>query len=349
MLYVVTLLLALAAQDPLTIKGSLKEVPAEGKAGPALLCEGTANLPNGSVLSAYLYYEKAVEGRELHRDFAIVKAGAFTQEYAIYAKKNFPGKYIARYVYDPDLQNLGASEFPRTTVDFLLQVGSPEDVDRESKAFRAQLAGEIRAMMALGQEVKLKLDELKDKPASAWDALLAGWRDESTRIQKRVDPRKRREYFILRLASIADNGFEELAATLLSAARCGAAGQPGLCHEGLTRLNQTAEKWISDISSPRLTDFAQMAALVDECRALLRKVAESPDQPLLPSRRKFLEMTELLDKSVPGDFHEGVLGISDRASTFFGAAADKSPDLQKAHQDLDGFLQRFANTLRNLK
>jgi len=349
MLHVVTLLLALAAQDPLTIKGSLKEIPAEGKEGPALLCEGTANLPNGSVLAAYLYYDRCDEGRELFRDFSTVKAGAFTQEYPVFAKKNFPGMYVARFVYDPELQNLGAADFPRTSVDISFQIGGPADVARESKAVCEQLAGEIRSIMAIGQEVKLKLDELKDKPASASDALLAGWRDESTRIQKRVDPRKTREYFVLRLASLADNGFEELAATLLSAARCGAAGQRGLCLEGLARLNQTAEKWISDISSPRLTDFDQMAALVEEGRALLLKVMESPDKPVLPSRRRFPEMTELLDKSVPETFHDVILGISDRASTFFAAAADKSPDLKAAHQDLDGFLRRFADGLRKFK
>jgi hypothetical protein len=92
-----------------------------------------------------------------------------------------------------------------------------------------------------------------------------------------------------------------------------------------------------------------MAALVEEGRALLLKVTENPDKPLLPSRRKFLEMTELLDKSVPENFHEVILGISDRASTFFAAAADKSPDLKTAHQDLDGLLRRFAETLRNFK
>lgn len=349
MLHVVTLLLALAAQDSLTIKGSLKEVPAEGKEGPALLCEGTANLPNGSVLTATLYYDKFAEGKELFRDFATVKDGAFVQDYPVFAKKNFPGNYVARFIYDPELQNLGGANFPRSFVDISLRIGGPEDVARESKAVREQLAGEIRAMTAIGQEVKLKLDELKDKPASAWDALISAWRDDAIRIQKRADPRKTREYVVLRLSFIADNGLEDLTSTLLSAAHCGAAGQRGLCLEGLTRLNQTAEKWISDISSPRLTDFAQMAALVDEGRALLRKVAETPDKPVLPSRRKFLEMTELLDKSVPETFHDVILGISDRASTFFAAASDKSPDLKTAHQDLDGLLRRFADTLRNLK
>jgi len=350
MLHVGTLLLALAAaQDSLTVKASLRELPAEGKSGPALFCEGTANLPNGSVLAAYLYYDKVIEGKELFRDFSTVKSGAFTQDYPVYSKKNFPGKYIARFLYDPALQNLGAPDFPRTVVDVVLQIGGPEDVARETKAVQQQLAGELRAMIALGEQVKAKLDDLKGKPASAWDPLIAAWRDETNRIQKRADPRRVREYMILKLDVIADNGLEDLSGMLLGSARCAAGGQHGGCLEGLTRLNQTAAKWIGDIASPRLTDFGQMAALLDEGRALIQKVTDHPDQPVLPARRKFLEMTELLDKSVPEAFHEAVLGIGSRAAAFFIAASDKTADVKTLHDDLDGLLQRFATTLRNLK
>jgi hypothetical protein len=350
MLHVGTLLLALAAaQDTLTIKGSLRELPAEGRSGPALSCEGTANLPDGVILTAYLYYDKVADGRELFRAFSTVKGGAFSQDYPVYSRKNFPGRYVARFIYDPSLQNLGAPDFPRTAVDIALQIGGADDVARESKAVREQLAGELRAMIALGTQVKAKLDELKGKPASDWEPLIAAWRDESNRIQQRADPRQVREYKVLRLESVADVGLEDLSGILLGSARCAAGGDRNTCLEGLTRLNQTAEKWISDIAGPKLTDPGQMAALVDEGRALLRSVADHPDEPVLPSRRKFLEMTELLDKSVPGDFHETVLDIGSRAAAFFIAAADKSAEVKTLHADLDAALQRFADTLRNLK
>ncbi len=347
MLHLGTLLLALAAaQDTLTIKGSLRELPAEGKDGPALLCEGSANLPNGTVLTAYLYYDRVVDGKELHRNFTAVKDGTFTQDYPVYQKRNFPGKYIARFIYDPSLQNLGAPDFPRTFVDIPLQIGGPEDVARETKAVRDQLAGEIKAMTALGDQVKAKLDELKGKPASDWEPLIAAWRDEAIRIQKRADPRRVREYSVLRLELIADNGFEDLTGMLLGAAGCAARGDRSVCLEGLTRMSQSAEKWISDISSPKLTDLGQMASLIDEARALLRKALDNPDQPTLPLRRKFLEMTELLDKSVPEAFHEAVLGISSRGSAFFIAVADKTAEAKTLHADLDGLLKRLGDTLR---
>jgi hypothetical protein len=280
----------------------------------------------------------------LHRQSGRLHAGL-----SRLSKKNFPGKYIARFVYDPSLQNLGAADFPRTVVDLPYQLGGPEDLARETKAVQQQLAGEIRAMVALGEQVRTKLTELKSKPASDWDPLIAAWRDETNRIQKRTDPRKVREYMVLSLDTIADNGIEDLSGILLGSARCAAGGEPATCIEGLTRLNQTAEKWIADIASPRLTSYKEMAALIDEGRTLLRKSLDNPDQPVLPARRKFLEMTEILDKSVPEAFHEAVLGASSRASAFFIAVADKTPDVKTLHADLDDLLQRLADTLRSIK
>jgi len=167
MLTLVTLLSLAAAQDTLTITGQLKEIPATGKDRPAITCEGTANLPNGSVLAAYLYYAKVKDGKEISKDFTAVRNGKFLQDYSVFARRTFPGQYIARFVYDPSLQNAGsATEFARTTVDFILQVGGPADVERETKAIRDQLAGEILALTTIADEVKAKLDELKDKPQS---------------------------------------------------------------------------------------------------------------------------------------------------------------------------------------
>ncbi|MBV8879649.1 MAG: hypothetical protein JO332_06795, partial [Planctomycetaceae bacterium] len=206
MLHVVTLLLSLAAaQEPLTIKGELKDIPAQGKDGPCLSCQGTANLPNGAVLVAYLYYDKVVSGRELFKDTPIVKNGKFSQDFAIYATRTFPGPYLARIVYDPVLQNLGGDEYPRTVVDMTLQVGTAQDVDREGKAIRDRLSGELRALMAMADQMKAKLDEYREKPQADREALQKTWHQESIEIRSRVAPRKNPEYFILRLDLLADS------------------------------------------------------------------------------------------------------------------------------------------------
>ncbi|HZE99175.1 MAG TPA: hypothetical protein VE981_19380 [Planctomycetota bacterium] len=350
MLQAVTLLLVLqAAPDSLTIKADLKDVPAEGKNPPVILCEGTANLPHGSILAAYLYYGEIIEGKEIFRDFSTLKAGKFTQDFPVYTRRNFPGAYIARFIYDPALQGLGAADFPRTTVDFKLQIGGPQELAAETKAVRDQLVGEIRSYIDLADQVKAKLEELKGKPAVDWEAPLKAWRDKSVEIQKRADPHRVPEYMILKLDLIADTGFENLEGILLSAARCAAGGKREIALEGLTRLRQTGEAWIGDIGAPRITEFEQMARHVDGMRTLVRKLADDPEEPVLPVRRKFLELTGVLDRSVPGDFHDAVLEIGSRGAAFFIAAADKTAEAPRIHKELDELLDRLARTLRTLK
>ncbi|HVR85571.1 MAG TPA: hypothetical protein VMU54_14740 [Planctomycetota bacterium] len=350
MLQVVTLFLCLAAtQDPLVIKGELKELPAQGKDGPSFHCEGTSNLPNGADLSAYLYYGAIVVGKELFKDSAIIRGGKFSQEFPIFAHRNFPGTYTARLIYDPALQGLGVPDYPRTTVDLVLQIGGAADIDRESKAVREQLIGEIRGLLAIADQIRGKLEEMKDKAQADREALFKTWHEQMLEVRKRVDPRQHPEYYILRLDLMADSGVENLSGILTSSARCFVLNQHENTVEGLTRLRQSCEYWIGEISTPRLLDFSKMAASVEECRSIVRKVLDSPDDPVQPSRRRFLELTAVLDKSVPDDFHEVILGITARAASFFNAVSDKSPDAKKLHADLDGLLQRFASTLSDHK
>lgn len=350
MLHVVPLLLALAAaQDTLTIQGSLKELPAEGKDGPAIACEGTANLPNGCVLSATLYYGEAIPGRELAREFVTVKNGAFSHSYSVYPKRNFPGNYTLRVLYEPDLQSVGAPDFPRTWSNFRLRIGDAKDVDRETQAVREQLAAELRGMLAMGEQVRAKLDELQEKPASEWEPLIRGWRDETNKVIRRSGSRRVREYFILDLDLIADQGPEALSSLILLAARNASRGHRDACLDALRQLRQNVDKWVAELSVVRVTDVDRQVAMVQEVRTLLRAMIEDPDQRVLPVRRKFLETMDLLDKSVAETLHGDILDATSRAAALFEAVSDKTPEAKKLHAELDGLLQRFADSLRNNK
>ena len=360
MLQVVTLLLVLAAapsfakasegeQESLVLKGELKEVPSQGKDSPSFLFEGTTNLPNGANVVTLLYYGRVETGRELFKDSGIVKGGKFSQEFPIFAKRNFPGTYTVRLIYDPVLQNLGAADLPRTKVDVSLQVGGATDIERESKAVRDELIGEIRGLEAMADQIKLKLEEMKEKSKDEREAPYKAWYEQTLELRKRLDPRKHPEHYILRLDLLANSGFEELVGILMASARCFVLSQRENTLEGLTRLRQQCEYLIGEIGTPRLTDPSKMAASVEECRAIARKLLNSPDAPVLPARRKFLELIAILDKSIPADFHEVTLGITSRATAFFNAVSDKSPDTKKLHADLDGLLERFAGSLSGLK
>src|SRR3989442_13268566 len=84
------------AAETAVIKGELKDVPAQGKTGPLILCEGATNLPDGALINVYLYYDHVREGREIGKDTTPVKGGKFSHDLQPFLKKNLAGKYIAR-------------------------------------------------------------------------------------------------------------------------------------------------------------------------------------------------------------------------------------------------------------
>ena len=350
MLHVAFLLLsALASQTVPTLAGELKELPSKGKDGPLITCEGTVNLPNGALLRAYLYYGRIYTGKELFTDFATVNNGKFTQDFPVFPRKILPGKYIARFSFEPDLQTQAIAGFAFTKIDLTLQVGTAEDFEREAKLVREQLVGEIRGLTAIADQITAKLQELKGKPPAAWNELMEDWRTRTLEIQKRSDPRRVPEYSILNLDLIADSGMENLCGILLSAARFAAQGQGDVAVEGLTRLRQTAEYSASEIASPRLSDPGQIVLLIDQARALLREALGHPDAPVLPARRKFVEMNSLLDKSLPEDFHPLILEIGTRGVAFFNALADKEAGAKELQAELDRSLEKLATPLRRIK
>lgn len=347
MLHLAFLLLAQGAgADVPVIKAELKNIAAEGKLGPALLCEGTSNLPDGAFLQVYVYYGLAIDGKTLSKDSIAVRQGKFSQDFSAFPRKNLAGKYILQIIYNPELQNPAIPGFKETTVESAFQFGTPDDFERESKAVRDQLVGEIRALMAMGDEVKAKIEELKGKPASAWEELLKGWRDKSADVMVRADPRKVPEYTVLNLDLVATSGMENLSGILISAAKHAAAGLGQDALEGLSRLRQTAEYWTSEIASPRLNTPRELVGAIESARDLIREALGNPDKPVLPSRRRFVEMNSVLQRSLPEDFQPAILEIGTRSIEFFNALADKEPAAKEIHAQLDRLLQKLADSLR---
>ena len=333
------------------IKGELRDVPPQGKATPSLVCEGTTTLPDGALLNVYLYYDHVNEGREIAKDTATVKGSKFIQEFTPFAtsKKNLAGKYIARFRYSPEFQDRAIPGFSDAKVDIVLEYGTPQEVQQETKAVRDQLVAELRLFAALGDEVKAKIQELKDKPADAWKASLKAWYDRSTEIQRRAYPLKIPEYRVLNLDQVADSGLEQLGGTLISAAKHASIGEADVAREGLTRLRQTIDYLIDEIATPKLTEPSQILALIASARQLLRDALGRPNDPVLPARRKFVEMNALLQKSLPEEVQAMVIEISAGSVRFFNALADKQADAKELQKELDATFEKLLAALRRPK
>lgn len=334
--------------DPLAvdIKAEIRDLPAEGKKQASIACDGSANLPNGAYLHVYLYFDRINEGRPIAKDTAVVKAGKFSLDFPAFPKRNLPGRYIAVLLFNPDLQDMAIPGFKLTRVEVSTRFGTEADFERESKAIRAQLIADLRAFVALGNEVKAKMDELKGKPAEDWKPFLAAWAEKGRELQIRADPRQVPEYNVLNIDLVATSGMENLAGILNSAAGCAANAKNTEALEGLTVLHQTAEYWAGEISSPKLSDPRELLALIEDARKVARDAAGRPDAPTLPARRRLIEICTVLQKSFPEELQPGVQEVNTRATAFFTALADKDAAAKSLLAELDQALDKLAAPIR---
>lgn len=338
-----------ADAQPADIKAELRDVPAEGTRGASIACEGTSSLPNGAILHLYLYFDRIDEGHEVFKDTAVVKGGKFSLDMPAFPKRNLPGRYIARLVFNPDLQDQAFPGFKLTRTEVTTRFGAAEDFERETRAVRAQLNAEIQAFIAMADEVKAKMDELKGKPADDWKPHLAAWSEKGREIQKRADPRRVPEYNVLNLDLIATSGLENLAGILNSAAVTAANGKANEAIEGLTVLRQTAQYWADEVSMPKLTDPRDVIVLVEDGRKVAREALAKPDAPILTARRRFIEICTILQKSLPEEMQPGVQDVNGKSTAFFTALADKDAAAKTLHAELDKALDKLIAPMRPLK
>jgi len=335
-----------AADQAPVLKPEVKDVPAQGEGRATILIEGTTNLPAGARIELYLYYGRLDDGPVIARTSFAVKDGKFSYELQPYRKKNLPGKYGLRLVYNPELQDQRFVGFGLGVVNHPFRFGTEEDFEREAKIFKAQLAAELQAMVDLGEELKTQIGKLEGKPADAWKPLMKEWMEKTHEIMKRADPHKNQEYNALNIDHPATTGLENLAGILNSAARYAAGGRGKEALEGVTVLRQTAQYLIGEMNAPKLTSAGQVLDTVDAAKKLIQDALNNPGQPVLPVRRKFLELNALLQKSMPEDVQPHILEVGRGAAAFFNALADKEPNVKELHAELEKSLEKIAAPLR---
>src|SRR6185436_5126874 len=115
---------------------------------------------------------------------------------------------------------------------------------------------------------------------------------------------------------IADSGLEQLGGTLISAARIAAAGRVEDAREGVTRLRQAVDYLVDEIGAPKLVEHGQFVEAIESCRKLAKEALSKPDDPVLPVRRKVVEIHALLQKSLSEEYQGSILDLSARSTAF---------------------------------
>jgi len=154
---------------------------------PRIVCEGTADLPEGSRLELKIYYGAYEPGRDLQYRSALVRGGAFAQEFFIFPGTNLPGRYTLRTTFPS-----GASR------NFPFRIGAPVDGERGRAKVLEGLARDIRAIVALAD------DASPDRFQKAWSLAEKAARSPECKA--------------LRLEDVAGEGMTDLCRRLKSVA-----------------------------------------------------------------------------------------------------------------------------------
>jgi hypothetical protein len=337
---VVTLLLAwVCAQATPKLEATLREVPAAEGRPPRFAVAGTLDVPNGHTVLLYLYFQAVDPGSHIIGERVAVKDRAFSHEFTLFKEKTLRGTWVLRAIYDPNLQPAGGDVPSLLQGDAVLRHGTEAEAAEDRKAASERLAGEFRAVAALGQELRAKLAAQPKPDAAAWKAFHQDLKKKSLAIQARALPQRNPEYRIYDLSSTADSVLESLCHILNASVDCAVRGQELDAAEGLTRLARMAETQIGELAAPRLTTPAQVAALIAKIRDELKQGSD------LPARRRFLERVQLLSKSCPEDRADLVLAISGRGAAYFNAAADGKPEAAQLLKETDQALDALDRTL----
>ncbi len=333
------------AQAGPKIEVTIKDVPAADGRPPRFAVEGKADVPNGSELYLYLYFSILDPGTQLDVARVTVRNGLFAHDFQLFKTKNLAGPWILQTVYDPNVQAAGAAGTEPHKVVTPLRIGTELDAQQDRKFFSEQLAGELRAVAALGEELQAKSASTPRPNAAAWDPLIKEWRKRATEIQKRALPQHNPEYRVLGIALIADSGLEDLIHTFHAAATCAKQGQHGNVVTGVERLHNSVQQRVGELAAPRLNEPHLIAALIRTLQDLLRETLDKEAEQVRPRRRLFIERMQILDISLPPDRHDLVQGIQTRGAAFFNAVADQKPEAKALLEDVDKALQGLAGTL----
>ncbi len=354
------LLVALAAApDEYAITAAARDALDAGTGKrPVILCEGTTNLPDRSLIDISVYFGEVNVGREMRRLGVETRGGKFSREFPIYAERNLAGPHVIRFVFDPNLQRpevraaMGERLRPVSS-DVKLHVGTAAEAERDREKFMRRLSADIRGFLAVADEVEAEYRKARGRPFDppAWEKLMEGWTRRVQEIEKGAVALP--EYRALNLEFISDHGLEDLRNILLHlAVSCRAALRdpanletPRIIRDSRTGLARTSQKYLEGLVPRGARDEALMG-LAREARAALQEALGRTGDEGARARRRFREAILLLDTRAPGILHDAIIGIVADSVPFFDAVDAGREEARALHGKLDARLEALLRELQ---
>lgn len=351
-------LLAAAPQEKYTLAAQAREIPPDPAAQrkPGLLVEGTTNLPAGSRLTLRLFYGEVFLGRDLRHATVLPADGKFAHTFEIFPEKNLAGVYTIEVVFSPNQQvqairHAMGEHFRKYEVAFKLEIGTPEEMERDRARVVERVAGQIQEFLALADEVEARYAEGK-LDAKGWERLRDDLLKRGLGIEKRAVYVP--EYRALHFEDITSDGFESLRDSVLKVANTAAGASlnpkdpygPAAVKATRQSLNATANGYLRRLNFDPVKERRKMIASAEDARRILRDTLEGRAASVSDARKKFNQAILILGNGNTGSQYGQIYSVATEAAAFFEAAAEKAAGAGKLHAELDRKLGEILAALR---
>jgi hypothetical protein len=320
------------------ITASLVEAP-----GPKLVCEGTAEMPNGIVLNIEIFFEKQPE--KITHQQVRVKDGAWSAPFLLFKgrERNLPGRYRVRVHYHPAFQPRPLENVDAYFVEATSQIGTAEEIETAHKAVRERLVADLKAFKALADEIQAAFEAAKGKPEPAdWKKRVEGWKKACAEIEDRaaLDP----DYKALNFGRVTQTGTEYLREKVRALVEFGGAGREADLRLGKEQLEGMIRSIIIEIA-PEGSTTADRRQLIGQARGALTSALEAEGPAFAACKRAFIEAVFRLSLKAEGLAREILQQVNEDGVVYFDTADADREKAKPLYPALDKKLTDALNAL----
>ncbi|MDP6958191.1 MAG: hypothetical protein QF645_05190 [Planctomycetota bacterium] len=362
-----SLALSATAQIPTeySLEATLTEGLNEETGQPVFLCTGKTSLPDGSALSAHIYYDDVSPGRDLRYLSVKVKEGRFSATFPIFQTKTLSGTYIVHLLFNPYLQqrSIRASmgqQIREYQVEAKLKVGDETTLNTDRKSVHRELGRKIETLWTIGQDLRLFLAQ--NPTRETWQLRVKDWHQN---MKKMVDAcHNVPEYKALKIDDISVEATEDMSLALhqlmeTAGNHLGDRNNPEHATE-MTKLHRMLDiirhdcnrrlglAFANEVERKRLLDTAKEGVLM--AGGLYTWLRRDPKATpvvyqarLDEFRKEYHHQIEQLLAGTPAKHHELIRGLGQRANTLFDivgeARTSRTNPIKKIQSAVDLYLE----------
>jgi hypothetical protein len=327
-----TLLLLMLALDNPKITAALAEGP-----GPKIVCEGTADVPDGIILNVELYIKG--EPEKLFHALARVKDGAFGTAFEPFKgrERNLPGEYRVKVHYHGAFQPKPLENVDPFFIEAAATFGSPAEIQAAHKAVRERLIADLQGFKVVAEDVQAAFDAAKGKPEPAdWRKKVPAWQKGCADIESRVagDP----DYRVLGFNRITQTSTEYLREKVRGLVEYGGNGRAPEFQLSREQFDGMLRSILIELA-PAGSSTADRRQLVSQARGALIAALEAEGPAFAGTRRQFTEAVFRLSMRATGLALEILRQVNEDGAAYFEQADASRDAARKLFPPLDRKLE----------